>query len=66
MSKRNPHNTTLLRVKAPAVIDAVMYLDALQASGVSVRITVCVDKWRVSGGTVCEVVAKVKARRVEK
>lgn len=47
---------------APAVIDAAMYLDALQAAGHQVRLILCVGKVRVSGRTILEAVESLKGK----
>lgn len=51
--KLQPHNNSRNRIKAPAVIDAAMYLDELQARGHQVR---------VSGRTVVEAVESLKGK----
>lgn len=62
MPKRKPHNTRTLRTDAPAVIDAAMYLDELQARGHQVRLILCVGKVRVSGRTILEAVEQLKGK----
>ena len=60
--KLQPHNNSRNRIKAPAVIDAAMYLDALQSAGHQVRLILCVGKVRVSGRTILEAVESLKGK----
>lgn len=61
----NPHNSARNRVRAPEVVEAAMYLDELLASGHHLRLTIRVGTVEVSGETFCDVVGKVKARRMK-
>lgn len=66
MNRLHPHNIAKQRDQAPAVVEADLYLDELQAKGHAVRIWIAVGTEKVSGETILEAVKKLRARRKQK
>lgn len=61
--KLHPDNNSRLRIRAPAIIDAAMYLDSLQATGIRVSVTIQVGDVKLVGATFEKAVERVKEWR---
>jgi hypothetical protein len=58
--KLHPDNNSRLRIRAPAIIDAAMYLDAFQSQGQQVRVVVEVGAFKFEGPTFVHAVEELR------
>lgn len=63
--KLNAHNTEKLRVRAPDVVEAVMYLDQLQAKGHRLTVRLRCGTHEAYGDTVLSAINMLKIQRGE-